>query len=68
MTLAEYNQRYETILHGNFSNGDKAKMLASLMTELEQEFEIPTLRNEAWEAENKAVIALYKKVSMSRTL
>ncbi|MFL0365620.1 hypothetical protein ACH0BF_21660 [Pseudobacillus sp. 179-B 2D1 NHS] len=68
MTLAEYNQRYETIIQGSFSDEQKDEMLASLMTEMEQEFHIPMLRNETWEAENADVIALYRKVSMSRKL
>lgn len=68
MTLNEYSQRYETIIQESFSDEQKDKMLASLMTEMEQAFNIPMLRNEAWEAENRDVIALYRKVSMSRKL
>ncbi|MEK4031363.1 hypothetical protein MKZ02_23085 [Pseudobacillus sp. FSL P4-0506] len=68
MTLEEYNQRYETIIQGNFSDEQKDEMLASLMTEMEQAFDIPILRDEAWEAANKDVVALYRKVTMSRKL
>ena len=71
MTLAQFNKfnkRYEEIIHADLPNGEKNRRLAALMTEMEREFKIPVLRNEAWEKENKAVIALYRKISMSRTL
>lgn len=45
----------------------KDKKLASLMTELEVEFRIPALRNPKWERENEDVIALYTKISFSRS-
>ena len=68
MTLAQFNKRYGEIIHADLPNGEKNRRLAALMTEMEREFKIPVLRNEAWEKENKAVIALYRKISMSRTL
>lgn len=68
MTLAYYNKQYEDIVHSTLSSNRKAFKLAELMTELERVFRIPTLRKEAWEAQNKAVIALYRKVSLSREL
>jgi hypothetical protein len=68
MTLGQFNTRYEAIIHSNLSSNRKAVKLADLMTELEAEFKIPMVRNEKWEQENRAVIALYRKVSMSRDL
>ena len=68
MKLSQFNKRYEEIIHADLPNGEKNRRLAALMTEMEREFKIPVLRNEAWEKENKAVIALYRKISMSRTL
>ena len=68
MTLGQFNTRYEAIIHSNLSRNRKAVKLADLMTELEAEFKIPMVRNEKWEQENRAVIALYRKISMSRDL
>lgn len=67
-TLTNYNKRYEDILHSDLSSDKKDKLLAELMTELEGTYKIPMLRNETWEKENRAVIALYRKVSLSRSL
>lgn len=67
-TLTSHNKRYEDILHSDLSSDKKDKLLAELMTELEGTYKIPMLRNEAWEKENRAVIALYRKVSLSRSL
>lgn len=68
MTLAQFNKRYEEIIHADLPSGEKNRRLAALMTEMEREFRIPVLRNEAWEKGNKEVIALYRKISISRTL
>ncbi|MBH0175754.1 hypothetical protein IHV09_19455 [Fictibacillus sp. 23RED33] len=61
MTLVQYNQRYEEIMHTDWPRDKKDKKLAELMTEMEQVYQIPMLRNEDWEKENKRVIALYRK-------
>lgn len=66
MTLTQYNKRYEEIIHSELSHHAKGVKLGELMTELEQVFNIPMLRDEQWEKENKAVIALYRKISLSR--
>lgn len=66
MTLAKYNQQYEDILHANLSRENKNRLLAELMTELEKQYRIPMIRNKAWEQENKSIIALYRKISLSR--
>jgi hypothetical protein len=69
MTIKEYNERYEEILHSSDLNSkEKTMELADLMTDMEYEFKIPMLRNEEWEKDNKKVIALYRKISMSRDL
>lgn len=68
MTLAEYNQRYETLVHSNLSSQEKDIKLAALMTELESAFHIPMQRTPEWEEKNRKVIALYRKISLSRTL
>lgn len=64
MTLSEIHAEYEAIMQEKEPH--RTHRLADLMTYMEQAYEIPTLRNEAWEKENKAVIAMYRKISMSR--
>lgn len=66
--LHYFNQIYENIMHSDASQEEKDRQLARLMTELEKVFNIPVLRDPEWEKENKAVVALYKKVSMSRAI
>lgn len=68
MTLTIFNKRYEDIIHSSLSSEKKNKKLADLMTEMEQVFRIPMLKNNEWESENRSVIALYRKISLSRTL
>lgn len=67
MTLSEYYQRYETVLNMPVSLIEKDKMLSALMTELENTFNIPMIKNEGWEKENPEIYSLYFKVSMSRS-
>jgi len=66
--LAEINAEYERILHSDKSNEQKDKALAHLMTTMEGEFKIPSLRDESFEKKHRTVIALYRKLSQSRTL
>ncbi|MDT3418190.1 hypothetical protein QO009_004115 [Brevibacillus aydinogluensis] len=64
--LAEIQKEYENIMGSEMSNYEKDKKLASLMTEMEREFRIPMIQDKEWEEKNKAVIAMYRKLSMSR--
>lgn len=66
MTLSDYQKQYEDIIHSAFSEKTKDEKLANLMTELEKEFCIPILKDSKWENNNKKVIALYRKISMTR--
>jgi hypothetical protein len=68
MTLTYFNNRYEDIIHSNLSSNRKAVKLSELMTELERIFKIPMLRNEEWEKKNKAIVTLYRNISISRKL
>jgi hypothetical protein len=68
MTLAEINKRYEDIIHSDSKEPIRSRRLADLMEEMECEYKIPMIRSEAWEIQNKAVIAMYRKISMSREL
>jgi hypothetical protein len=65
--LAEINKTYESIIHSDWSSKEKDKALALLMSQMEREFQIPTIRNEEFERKNRSVIALYRKISSSRT-
>ena len=67
-TLQIINEKYESILHSDLTNKEKSRQFARLMTDMEREFNIPVLRDSKWEKENKAVVALYRKISMSRSL
>lgn len=67
MTPREYEQRFNTILNLSKSPNEKDELLAILMTEMERAFQIPMIKNKAWEEENIEVYALYRKVSESRS-
>ncbi|KMY51438.1 hypothetical protein ACIQD3_16575 [Peribacillus loiseleuriae] len=63
MTLAEYNEKYESIIRNSYiSDRQKALKLADLLTDMEGQI------NEAGEPYNKEVLTLYKKVSLLSTL
>lgn len=66
--LQYFNQIYECILHNEGSQDEKDRLLARLMTEMEKEFNIPIIKDDAWENENEDVVTLYRKVSLSRSL
>lgn len=66
--LIFFNQIYESILHSDLSDNEKSRKFARLMTDLEKEFNIPVIKDEEWERRNKLVVALYRKVSMSRSI
>lgn len=64
----EYEQRFNTILEMNNTSTDKDRMLARLMTDMEQAFQIPMTKNKAWEEKNPQVYSVYRKISDSRSL
>lgn len=68
MKVYEYETRFNAILEMSNTPADKDKMLASLMTEMEQTFQIPMMKNKVWEEEEPEVYALYRKVADSRSL
>lgn len=67
MLLADINEQYEQIMR---SPASKARDLAlsRLMDRMKEEYRIPLLQDEEWEARNHAVIAMYRKIAMSRNL
>lgn len=62
------NEIYESILHSDLTDKEKNRQFARLMTDMEREFNIPIIKDVEWEKENKAVIALYRKISLSRNI
>lgn len=66
--LNYYHQIYESILLSDLTEKEKSRQFARLMSELEREYNIPVLRDEKWEKQNKPVVALYRKISMTRSL
>lgn len=67
MKLSHIQKEYEQILHSDMSNYQKAIKYARLMTDMEGYFNIPMLKNKEFEGENRAVIAMYRKLSRSRS-
>lgn len=67
MNLKEINAEYERIMNSDEPNHNKDVKLASLMTHMEVFHSVPTLRKPEWEKKNKKVIAMYRKLSMSRS-
>jgi hypothetical protein len=67
-TLSQINQAYEEIIQGTVTELYRSRRLADLMDEMEREYKVPMIRNESWESQNKVVIAVYRKISMSRDL
>lgn len=64
--LAQLEDEYSNIIHSDLPDKELDKQLASLMTTMEREFQIPALQNPEWESQNKSVIAMYRKLSHSR--
>ncbi len=66
--LYECHKQYEKIMQSGLSDFQKDRELSDLMSYMERNFSIPSLQNEEWEKKNRKVIALYRKVSLSRSL
>lgn len=64
--LKDYHADYERIMV-QLEGEERDKAIAELMSEMEKAFRIPMIRNQEWEQENRKVIALYRKLSMSRS-
>lgn len=68
MDLSAFNQMYKHALQANLNSTQKDRELARIMTLMEQTYNIPMIRNAKWETENKEIIDLYYKISLSRNL
>lgn len=67
-SLKYFQNEYEKLLHSDLTDQQKGIKYGSIMTEMEQVFHIPMIRDKAWEQENRKVIALYRKIAKSRRL
>jgi hypothetical protein len=67
-TISQIHQAYEEVIYAIEREPFRSRCLAELMEELETDYKVPALRNAAWESQNRTVIALYRKISMSREL
>lgn len=66
--LSAIQREYEAIMHTQVPARERNRRLAALMTYMEQTYHIPLVVNVEWERKNKAVIAMYRKLSMSRRI
>ena len=66
--LTEINRMCEKIVHSNAVQDGYNIALAKLMTQMEIEFNKSALSNKEFVQNNRAVIALYRKISMCRTI
>lgn len=64
--LKEFENQFKEIIKCNDQRKDV--QLAELMTKMERAFNIPILRDPEYEKNNRDVLELYLKVSMSREL
>lgn len=64
--LNDFKQYFEIVLSTHMTRQNRNIKLATLMTKMEQHFKIPALNSEKFNAENKEVIALYRKISDAR--
>lgn len=63
--LVDFQEELDRILTEEDVNVRDFK-LADFMTRMERNFNIPILRNEAWEEKNPAIIEMYRLASDSR--
>lgn len=66
--IIEYEGRFKFILQTEFEQGRRDTMLSALMTNMEQIFQIPVMKNETWEQKNPEVYKLYREIADSRSL
>lgn len=64
--LGWFNNEYEKILYSGLSKEQKNMEYVNIMSEMEDEFNIPVEPDKKWEKENRETITLYRKISKSR--
>ena len=65
-SLVKLHEEYEQIMRSPAGEA-RDRALGQLMSRMEREYHIPALHTPEWEKEHRPVIALYRKLSMSRT-
>ena len=63
--LKSINEQYKNIRHSNLSRDEKDKAYARLIAYMEAHYDISMLQK-AEKADNRAIIAMYQKLSMSK--
>lgn len=67
VSLAEVQDRYETIMR--LPEGtERDKALSALMDFVQREFSVPLMEDIEWDRKNPSVIAMYRKISISRSI
>ncbi|MCF8568161.1 hypothetical protein LLE49_25890 [Alicyclobacillus tolerans] len=66
LSLGQAQQMYEKVMQ--LSEGlERDTALSELMDVVKREFGVPLLQNQEWEQRHPAIIAMYRKISMSRS-
>ncbi|TCN20454.1 hypothetical protein EV146_11473 [Mesobacillus foraminis] len=65
-TLRQINAVYEKILCSDMNERVKKKKFASLIREIKKDYHIPLIINKDWEQDHLEVMALYRKIEISR--
>lgn len=65
--IEQFKAQYDAIMSDR-PGRQRDLRLAALMTAMERQCRIPTLKNDEWEASNPEVIDLYREVSQARAL
>ncbi|WLR50068.1 hypothetical protein LC040_12320 [Bacillus tianshenii] len=66
--MLQYTKRFNEIVDSNAPKHIKGIRLSNLMTDLEMAYNIPMLRNKAFEKQQPFVMQLYCTVSLARPL
>lgn len=66
-SLDKIMERAKEIVESQKSNYQKDIELAEVLTEMEDEYMIPMLRDPEWESKHPNVIDTYRKISSMRT-
>lgn len=65
--LKSIDEQYKTIVHSDISRDEKDIAYANLITYMEAHYGTPILQKAEFEADSREIIALYQKISTSRT-
>ncbi|MED3728872.1 hypothetical protein HPB58_09325 [Priestia filamentosa] len=66
LSLSMINKQYEEVLLLKTTHAIKFLKLSHLLTYMRKKYFVPPIENEKWETENRKVIALYRKIIISR--